>query len=274
MKIVILSFLISFNSFASEFFLIKTGQNISKEFLVFKNGEWLKDHSSIHSAILYKSEKGNILIDTGLGTKAEDQFKDFPFLLRGLFKFENLNPAIQQLKGLKIDKVLMTHLHWDHTSGLDDFSESEIYTTNEALTYAKSDDAPSRSFIRKSYSSPLIKWKTFDLTNQSFYNFNESLDIFGDKSVIAVPLPGHAKGATGYIIESKYFFVGDSIWSIKQMDTLMGKNFMASMVVDADKKTLLETIGKIDELRKAIPNLIIVPAHDGEFLEQTFPYYK
>lgn len=244
-----------------------TGDNHSRQYLVYQGGEFFSEHRSLHGVFLLRHAKGNFLIDTGLGRKISEQYKDFSLLLRSLFHYENHKPVIDQLNGLKIDGIFITHMHWDHTSGLPDFLGVPVYVSKEGLDFAKSDKASPKAFLKSSYDLPEIKYQPFEFKKEKYLNFEESLDFFGDGSLIAVPLPGHAPGGTGYIVDKKYFFVGDTIWSLKQLEKGTGKSLLASFIVDVDKDVLLESIKSLQKTKELLPEILILPSHDPTYFE-------
>src|SRR5579871_1995862 len=71
----------------------------------------------VHTAYLVKHPKGTFLVDAGLSARIGDDLARFSFSTRIAFGFARKASIAQLLDGRKVDFVLPTHAHWDHTSG-------------------------------------------------------------------------------------------------------------------------------------------------------------
>ena len=256
--------------------IIKTGQAKTYEWLTLKNGDW-KQVIANHSAFLIEHPKGNILVDTGLGEKIDDQFKtDMPFIHRMGFAYEKGVTAKQQLNESKVDIsfVLLTHLHFDHVSGLIDFPEKDIWALPEEIAFKDQASAP--AVLISQVNSASIKWKPYQLTAQTFMGFSESLDIYNDQSVVVVPLRGHTPGSVGIIVTltsgKKVFLIGDTVWRKKGIDQKLPKFWLSSKLVDLDKDKVQKEIEGLYEFQKTYPEVIIMPSHD-QSIQEPFGYF-
>lgn len=103
--------------------VIHTAYNTSPEAFVFSGGNVFKSHRSEHMALYVKHPKGDFLFDSGLGEKVDEQFKSMSWFERKLFSYKKIKPAFQQLQennysADSVKAIVLSHLHWDHASGL------------------------------------------------------------------------------------------------------------------------------------------------------------
>jgi glyoxylase-like metal-dependent hydrolase (beta-lactamase superfamily II) len=96
---------------------------------------------------------------------------------------------------------------------------------------------------------------------QPFLFSSLPLDLFGDGSVLAMPLPGHTPGSVGYLV-GDWLFVGDALWERGSEKSLLGKS------LDESESESGATREKLRALQRERPGLRIVPAHDGRALEE------
>ena len=149
--------------------------------------------------LLIKSEKHNILIDTGIGNRLSDKQRDIYQPSEFLLPF---SLAELGLKDRDITDVIMTHLHFDHAGGI-----ITNFGTCDALTFPKA-----RYWIQKA------EWeiaKNPDELNRSAYNFEQQLALLEKKGNITL-IDGEAEIAPGILL------------------TLVGGHTLGSQIVTID----------------------------------------
>jgi glyoxylase-like metal-dependent hydrolase (beta-lactamase superfamily II) len=111
-----------------------------------------------------------------------------------------------------------------------------------------------------------LKLQPFDLDGPPYENFLRSLDLFGDGSVVLVPLEGHTPGSIGMFVNlrsgKRFFFVGDLTWAIDGVTIPAERPWVARKLADVDERVVRRSIVRVHELAKKYPDLIVVPAHD------------
>jgi glyoxylase-like metal-dependent hydrolase (beta-lactamase superfamily II) len=250
--------------------IIKTGEATPQEGFVFENGSFFKKNTISHIAVLISHPKGNLLFDTGLGNHIDDQFhEDMPWYGKVMFKYTKLNSASEVLKesNIPLNHIILSHLHWDHASGISDFSGTPVWTTKEEIDHAFSEKAASGAFLPSQYKNP-IEWRHITFSKKNYEIFSESCDFYNDGSLILVKIPGHTEGSVGLFVNLKsgkrYFFIGDLVWSMKALEKNSEKFFIPRNLVDYNREEVREMIFKIHSLSNSNKAIYIVPAHDDD----------
>ncbi|MBI3034838.1 MBL fold metallo-hydrolase [Candidatus Woesearchaeota archaeon] len=153
---------------------------------------------------------------------------------------------------LKINKIILTHSHYDHVQKVD-----ELASKTDAIVYFHDDDS---NEIKKTIKNPNIK--LHKLKN------NDTINI-GKIKIKIIHTPGHSPGAICLLAENR-LFTGDTLFvnAIGRTDLPGG---------DAIK--LFESLQKLKKLDDSIE---IYPGHDyGEIPfstiggeKKTNPYFK
>ncbi|MCE9596940.1 MAG: MBL fold metallo-hydrolase [Spirochaetia bacterium] len=249
---------------------IDTGFAETLEAFVLSGGSFFKLQKAAHMAALVLHPRGNLLIDTGLGKDIDSQFAEFPWWAKPLFQYSKRKSAKQTLdeKKIPVSRILLTHLHWDHASGLKDFPDSAIYTTRKEFEFAESVDAKAPAYIKSQYDGKEIQWNMIEFNSGAYEIFSESHDLYADASVVVVPLPGHTPGSIGIFVnlspKERYFFVGDLVWSARALQKPAAKHYISSTIVDFDQQLIYKQIVKIHEFLKERPEIHVIPTHDPE----------
>lgn len=248
---------------------INTGKADSLEALMLAGGSIFRPLSAVHNVVLIRHPKGNILIDTGLGSNIDEDFQNMPSWARPFFQYSKNRTARQVLDQNKISipNILLTHMHWDHTGGVEDFPESNIYTIKEEYDFAHSDKAANLNYFQTHFDQKL-NWKLMELNSGPYEIFKKSRDFYGDGTIVIVPLYGHSIGSVGIFLnisdKDRYFFTGDLTWLASGFQQLSHKNCISSKLVDLDKAAIEAEISRIAKFLKENPDIKVVPTHDSQ----------
>lgn len=250
-----------------EFSIIKTSDAHTREMLVFSGGELGKQVKLQHVAILVRHPKGTFLFDTGLGSGIDAQFaQDMPFWAKPFFNYGAVTPTRAQLDAAKvapIERIIISHGHWDHVSGLGDFPQAEVWINGEEQEFLRT---PHAAAVLPSQIKGPVKWVSYTFKDGPVGEFAQSLDLFGDGSAVLVPMPGHTPGSTGLFLKTgsgkEIFLIGDTVWKQEAIDKLAPKFWLARKMADHDPEQTFEVVKMLARLQQARPNLLIVPAHD------------
>lgn len=256
--------------------ILRTAKISTLDALAVSGGNWTQTREMSHTAVLVQHPKATLLFDSGLGSQIDTQFKQsMPFWLKPFMQYEQLGTAQsilaaampEQRSEKLVDTIILSHLHWDHASGIKDFPAAEIWTTELEYNLAIHPDTEEGPYIREQFNGSSIKWKFLRLKAQPYENFSHSLDVFEDGSIVLVPLPGHTPGAIGMFVNlasgKRIFFTGDTTWTAEGFKKPSHKFWLASMIVDNDRVVTARSILKVHRLMTEYPAMAIVPAHDS-----------
>lgn len=250
------------------FALVRTSGVTTLDALTVADGAWTEKVRMNHMAVLIQHHAATLLFDTGLGSQAETQFRqDMPWWDKPLFRFGEVRPVRDQLagSGIRIDRILLSHAHWDHASGLSDFPDVPVWAPYAEIDYAHIATPPA---VFPSEFSASTRWHPYAFSPTPFLAFDESLDLFGDGSLVLVPMPGHTPGSVGLFITlengRRYFFSGDTSWRLKGFSGPRQKFWASSRLVDQNREQTLAQLAKVHEMLIAHPEITVIPAHDAD----------
>jgi len=148
------------------------------------------------SSILLRHGQANVLFDTGchpsVAENAEARWG-------GMTKFITpiMGPNDNVLAGLSglglraedIDLVVNSHLHPDHCGCNAFFKKATVIVHALDLEAARAPDSLARGYVAIEWEHPL-----------PMETINGERDLFGDGSIVLMPLPGHTRGSTGALV--------------------------------------------------------------------------
>ncbi|MGY4830930.1 MBL fold metallo-hydrolase [Sphaerotilaceae bacterium SBD11-9] len=261
--------------------VLRTGESAGTvEALVVAGGSWFTPRKPVHSAVLIRHPQGTLLFDTGLGREVDRQFVVNGALDRELFGYRLDEPAQAQLARYgvaagSLKAIIPSHMHWDHVSGLPDFPDTEVWVQPTEREHAAQGHPP--AFIQSQFSG-VKRWRELSFDAKPYMGFAAQRDVFGDGSVVLVPLAGHTTGSVGLFLHlpsgRRYFFVGDVTWTIEGLQRPADRPWLTRTLtkVDHDTPGNRRAIVQIHRLMQRQPQLVVVPAHD-EFVARTLPMF-
>lgn len=253
------------------FSIIKTSKVSVMERLLVPDGSYTKQVDSNFSAFLIKHNQDYVMLDSGLGSKIDEQYKaDMPYWMRPFFSYETpVISARQQLEAAGyplISKIILSHSHWDHASGVQDFPQAQVMVAANEMQAIDRAGGGGDAW-ESQVASPSIHWAPVAFTSGPYKGYSSSLDLYGDGSVVLVPMPGHTEGSMGVFVTVDsgkcYFFIGDVAWKVAALQAGAPKFFAASMIVDGDREQTLSSVKQVQSVMQQYPELVVVPAHDG-----------
>ena len=252
---------------------LRCGSVAVPEFLVVRGAFSLAPRKISHSAVLIRHPKGTFLYDSGLCTDIDlfllDQSWFFSQTLGKFKKEQSIGNHLQQLNiRLKdLDFVLLSHLHWDHVAGIPDLpgvplriTELEFDAANQGLLDSNN------GLVRR-----LLSDNPFTLYNPDgppYEGFRSSYDLFGDGSIMLVPLPGHTPGQVGMIINrahgSRLFLVGDAAWVVDNYAVPATMHPFLWSLVTSDDATARQTLINLHTFAQRYPEVPLIAMHDAQ----------
>lgn len=256
---------------AVSFSIIRTGGRLSPESMLYQGGGKAKVEV-VYSAVLVRHAGQDFLFDTGLGSRIDEQYaRDMPGWKRPFFFYgKPIVPARAQLARAGVPavrRIVLSHGHWDHASGVVDFPGAEIWVAQPERILIEKAGHGADSIWPSQVGGSSLAWKSIDFRSGPYRGFERSLDVYGDGTVVLVPQFGHTEGSVGMFVTTssgrRFFFCGDTVWSAAAIEAARPKFWLARALVDADAARTLSQVQRMAALRKDDPGLTIVPAHDG-----------
>ena len=160
---------------------------------------------------LIRHKQGNVLFDTGCHPSvvddAEGRWGPLAKVMKPLMSAdETLLPSLACI-GLEpddIDIVVNSHFHPDHCGCNQFFRKATILAHAKEIEAAKASGADAAGYLRADwdYGEPIEA-------------VNGEKDLFGDSSVVLLPLPGHTPGTMGALVsldrDGQFLLASDSV---------------------------------------------------------------
>jgi len=246
---------------------LPSGSTQSSAAMAYEGGRGDDRRTFVAGAILVDHPKGRLLFDAGYGRDLVQHFKTAPKIMQASVKPQLDRPVVEQLEAggvppASLKAVVLTHAHWDHVSGLGDMPGVPVWVTREEMDFVKSgDDAATlaRDLGTKTY-------RTYDFPDGAYLGFPKSWDVFDDGSVVLVPAPGHTPGSIAAFVNTPdgrhYALIGDTAWQVEGVD-LPAQKPLLTRFADKDPAETLAMLQRLHAARRAVPGLVVVPAHDS-----------
>jgi N-acyl homoserine lactone hydrolase len=213
---------------------------------------------------------GTILIDTGMHPDvATDLRKDFGRLLSLVFR--GIKPAAvpydEQLRELGIDpgdplRVIMTHLHVDHTSGMRLLPSATFLCTREEWAAAAHDSRAAAKGYAPHHlpDTSRVELVDFETNGEPHGQFPKAIDLLGDGSIRLVSTPGHTVGHMSVLVrgadERDLLLVGDAAYTLRSIDEQI------LPLLTADDATYRRTLRELKAFTEESPGATLIPSHD------------
>ena len=254
------------------FAIVKTSQVAVPEVLLVPGGSVAKQVHSNFSAFLVKHHDDYLLFDTGMGSQIDRQYQQgMPVWWRPFFKYDK--PVVSARAQLDkagippLKRVILSHSHWDHAGGVQDFPEASVGVAAAELARVRTPSTGPGGTWESQVGAASIQWEPLVFQPAPFKGCSESLDVFGDGTVVLVPMPGHTKGSVGLFVTvdsgRQYFLVGDVVWTVAALQQGAPKFWVAGKLVDDNAPQTQASLEKLQMLAQSEPDLVVIPAHDS-----------
>jgi N-acyl homoserine lactone hydrolase len=214
---------------------------------------------------------GTILIDTGMHRDArENPRRDFGIPLSLLFR--GLKPANEpfdeQLRTLDIEpgsveRVIMTHLHLDHTSGMRLLGNAKFTASGAEWAATRGRFPAGKGYVPHHLPAvSRMQLLDFDRDGEPYATFKQSIDLLGDGTIRLISTAGHSAGHLSVLLRladgGEALLVGDAAYTLRNIH-----EEILPMLTD-DDATARGSIAEIKAFALANPQTPLVPSHDPD----------
>jgi glyoxylase-like metal-dependent hydrolase (beta-lactamase superfamily II) len=228
-------------------------------------------------AFLVEHPSGPFLADAGICADAHTRhLAEMPALVRSLTAGPpprlGIADAVRQAGVAPGDLrfALLTHVHWDHVSGLADLPGLEARVDTRDLPLVRP-GAPFRPGVVPAAARD-VRFTGVAVDGPPVLTFPASADVLGDGSVLLCDLSGHTPGHAGILLtlESgrRVLLAGDAVWNVAQI-RLMRQRSAPARLADADPDAAYRTIVRLSRLPS---DVLVLPAHDHAAITAAFAH--
>jgi glyoxylase-like metal-dependent hydrolase (beta-lactamase superfamily II) len=229
----------------------------------------------IPAFLVHHPSAGPFVVDTGLHPSIASKPAENLGRMASNFARPKLEPGGDlpaQLRARGIDPkalglVVMTHLHFDHSSAMSEFPGATFVLTEAEWVAATTDSRPFLRGYRQAHYDYAFDYRTvsYDSSRVSSYStFGRTFDLFGDGSVRLASTPGHSAGHQSVICrlrERDLVIAGDAIYTIDQLGDA------PEPPRPLDRHTWRRSRQELRLFARQYPQAVIVPGHDPEHWE-------
>lgn len=223
----------------------------------------------IPAFLIHHPTAGPILIDTAMHPSVDA--KPSANLGRAIATFAKFRmpsgDISTQLRAREIDPksigtVVMTHLHFDHASGMAEFPNSTFVLSDAEWEAATTGQRPLLDGYRRSHFDYLFDYRTIDFAGagiESYASFGRTFDLLGDGSIRLAFTPGHTAGHVSVIARLRdhdFVIAGDAVYT---RDQLEGKNVPPR---PHDEHQWQRSRRDLQRFARQFPQAVVVPGHD------------
>jgi glyoxylase-like metal-dependent hydrolase (beta-lactamase superfamily II) len=238
--------------------------------LVLQAGRWKNIELAVRYGVFEHPTQGTCLIDTGYSARVTSGPRSpalaaYAALLRPALTRQTLPAHVPN-----VARILLTHLHADHVSALRDYPEAHIIADGRAVDHFLSAGifgcvrcGVFRELLPPDLSARLVRLEDRPSLDAPF-GLGPARDVFGDASVLAIALPGHMLGHTGYLwpdARPPLLYAGDAEWLRSAVIEQRPPGAPAAWIVH-DRAAARETAQRLAAFERAGGELVF--CHDPE----------
>ena len=243
-------------------------------------------------ALIEHPQHGPILFDTGYSERFFAATERWPFRLYRWLTPVFISPeetvvaqlARRGIAAADVRTIILSHFHADHMCGLLDFPQAQFICFEDA--YRSIEGKQGLAAAQAAYLPDLLpknfanrarmignpsSTATSTLLSPAYAPFRHGVDLFGDGSLIAVCVPGHARGQMGLFVKtfdseannSEIFLAADAVWHSQAIRQQILPHPIARLIF-ADWGDYTKSFNQVCQLQRNRPELPIIPYHCEE----------
>jgi len=226
----------------------------------------------VPSFLIHHPSAGPFLVDTGLHPSVTSQPTANLGRIITRFSRPNLEAGkdiAAQLRSRGLDAkdiktVVMTHMHFDHTSAMSELGNASFVLSEPEWKSAALGSKPLLRGYMHAHFDYAFDYRTVSFdgsTVDSYSTFGRTFDLFGDGSVRLAFTPGHTYGHMSVICHLKdrdLVIAGDAIYTLGQLEDA------APPPRPEDPHTWRRSLQELKLFKEQYPQAVIIPGHDPE----------
>jgi len=220
--------------------------------------------------VLRHPDAGAILVDTGFHgdvrtNKRGDLGTPLSVIFRKLAAADEPFDDQLRIRGVDpdaVERVVMTHLHGDHTSGMRLLPNARFTCTRKEWATARAGHAAARGFVAHHLpAEERVDLLDLDRDGEPHGPFARTLDVLGDGTIRLVSTPGHTAGHMSVLLRTDsgpVLLVGDAAYTRRSI-----REQVLPLMTDDDDRYR----ASLDELKafgEQEPGAVLVPSHDPD----------
>lgn len=246
------------------------------ERFVLRCGRWQRVRLKVRYGVFRHPEAGLVLIDTGYGPRVTEGPRSLALrLYNAVFGPELLEEGrpetvLRKLGATPEDVkvIILSHFHADHISTLHLFPQARVFAKSRML-----ERVPNRSawqnlrhgvfseLLPDGLSARIIDVDGFGMQDAPL-GLGTGRDLFGDGSVLAIDLPGHAEGHFGLCFATlpvPLLYAVDVQWLLAALPRKRQPGLPASLIAH-DRKAAAESARRVLAFQQADGDVLL--CHD------------
>jgi glyoxylase-like metal-dependent hydrolase (beta-lactamase superfamily II) len=240
------------------------------ERLVLRGGRWTQIDLAVRYGLFRHDPAGTCLIDTGYSGRVTRGVRSLPLTLYAAILRPRLTADALPARATEVSTILLTHLHADHVSALRDYPQARLIGDVAALDHflqagsvGRTRHGVFRELLPDDLRARLTPLESLPVVDAPM-GLGPARDVFGDGEVLAVPLPGHMKGHTGYLFARQsppLLYAGDADWLAQAIREHRSPGAPARWILD-DEDAARSTATRLNAFADAGGRIVL--CHDPE----------
>ena len=213
--------------------------------------------------VLRHPAAGVVLVDTGFHPDAgDDRRKDFGPAMSAMFASLKPQPFDRQLRDAGVDpaaveRVVMTHLHVDHTSGMRLLGRARFSIAR--AEWAAVGGGARKGYVRQ-HLPPASRIDLVDFDG-AHGPFGATADLLGDGSIRLLSTPGHTPGHLSVLVRTRrgeVLLAGDAAYTRRNIR----EQVLPLLTTDAAAHR--RSLAELKAFAEAHPEVPVLPSHDPD----------